>query len=72
MNTGADLKDWVLLVAGNILIVILAVRAIGYYAKREWGELIIHIVAGVVVGIIVWNSSGAIAFLQAAGKLFVP
>lgn len=72
MNTGTDLKDWVLLVAGNILIVIIAVRAIGYYAKREWGELIMHVVAGVVVGILVWNTQGAITFLQSLGRLFVP
>ena len=47
--TGADFKDWVLVIAGNIFIAILVLRAIGHYFKREWGELFGHIAAGVLV-----------------------
>ena len=49
LTSGAVLKVWVFLIAGNAFLIILAVRAIGHYAKREWGELIGHILAGVVV-----------------------
>ncbi|MGI5353548.1 hypothetical protein ACQEU8_36050 [Streptomyces sp. CA-250714] len=49
LTSGADLKTWVFLIAGNIFLIVLVVRAIGHYAKREWGDLIGHIIAGVVV-----------------------
>ncbi|ARZ69188.1 MULTISPECIES: hypothetical protein [Streptomyces] len=49
LSSGAELKSWVFLIAGNIFLIILAVRAIGHYAKREWGELLGHFLAGVVV-----------------------
>lgn len=45
LTTGSDLKTWVLLIAGNVFIIILVIRAITYYAKREWGELIGHFLA---------------------------
>ncbi|MET9365793.1 hypothetical protein ABZX93_33460 [Streptomyces sp. NPDC006632] len=43
------MKTWVFLIAGNIFLIVLVVRAIGHYAKREWGDLIGHVIAGVVV-----------------------
>ncbi|MFC8875587.1 hypothetical protein [Streptomyces ardesiacus] len=49
LTSGADLKTWVFLIAGNIFLIVLVVRSIGHYAKREWGDLIGHIIAGVVV-----------------------
>ncbi|GHF44195.1 hypothetical protein GCM10010218_26890 [Streptomyces mashuensis] len=49
LTDGAALKSWVFLIAGNIFLIVLAVRAIGHYAKREWGELLGHFMAGVVV-----------------------
>ncbi|MFE9701699.1 hypothetical protein [Streptomyces sp. NRRL S-920] len=49
LTSGADLKTWVFLIAGNIFLIILVVRAIGHYAKREWGELIGHVITGILV-----------------------
>ncbi|MEU8580536.1 hypothetical protein [Streptomyces abikoensis] len=65
LTTGAELQSWVLLVAGNIFLIVLAVRAIGHYAKREWGELLGHFVAGVVVAGFVFASDTSKAMLIA-------
>ncbi|UYG18306.1 hypothetical protein BRM3_14990 (plasmid) [Brachybacterium huguangmaarense] len=68
MFTGAELKDWVLIVAGNIFIVILVVRAISHYAKREWGELITNLLIAVFIAWIVYSNSTFIAFLRWAAE----
>ncbi|MGZ0153717.1 hypothetical protein ACXJJ3_42075 (plasmid) [Kribbella sp. WER1] len=59
--TGADAKDYVLFVCGNLFIAIMAVRSIQYYAKREWGTLFGHLAAGVLVFGIVYANN---VFLQ--------
>ncbi|MGA5134479.1 hypothetical protein ACPCTO_32270 [Streptomyces olivoreticuli] len=56
LTSGVQLKDWVITVAGNVFLIILIVRGIGHYAKREWGGLITHVMAGVVVAGFVYAS----------------
>ncbi|MHA7957164.1 hypothetical protein ACX9I7_05325 [Streptomyces sp. L500] len=65
LTTGAELQTWVIMVAGNIFLIVLAVRAVGHYAKREWGELLGHFVAGVVVAGFVFSSGTAKTMLIA-------
>lgn len=68
---GVALKDWVLLILGNVLLIIIAVRAVGYFAKREWGELVTHLVAAIIVGAIVYLPDQSInAIKQISGLLF--
>lgn len=69
MGDGTDFKNWVLLIAGNLFIVVLVVRAVGYYAKREWGELLGHMCAGIVVAGLVYATDGSIGLLQNAWGL---
>lgn len=64
LTDASDLKDWVLLIAGNVFIIILVVRAIGYYAKREWGELIGHILIAVIVAGFIFTPNTAISLLR--------
>ncbi|MGV9315206.1 TcpD family membrane protein [Streptomyces sp. NPDC003691] len=54
LTTGAELKDWVLIVVGNLFAAFLAVRALGHFIKKEWGEMVTLLVAAVFVGAIVW------------------
>lgn len=42
-------EELVLKILGNVFMVIAAVRAIGYYVKKEWGEMIGHIIFSVVL-----------------------
>ncbi|MFD9084548.1 hypothetical protein [Streptomyces erythrochromogenes] len=49
LTDGASLLGWTKTIAGNIFLIILLVRAVMHYSKREWGELIGHIIAGVIV-----------------------
>lgn len=62
--TGADLKDWVLIIAGNIFIVILVVRSVGYYAKKEWGELIGHFLVAVVIAGLIYANDQTLSMLK--------
>ncbi|MFE0654368.1 hypothetical protein ACFVZH_38120 [Streptomyces sp. NPDC059534] len=54
LTTGAALKDWVLVVVGNLFMAFLAIRAVGHFIKKEWGEMVTLAVAAVFVGAIVW------------------
>ncbi|MGN9821920.1 hypothetical protein ACTMUQ_42410 [Streptomyces sp. SD11] len=58
LTTGAELKDWILIVVGNLFAAFLAVRALGHFIKKEWGEMVTLAVAAVFVGAIVWAPDG--------------
>ena len=63
LTTGSQLKDWILVVAGNLFAAFLAVRALGHFIKKEWGEMVTLVVAAVFVGAIVWAPDTVKAFL---------
>ncbi|WP_432089591.1 hypothetical protein [Streptomyces sp. bgisy095] len=54
LTDGSNLKDWILLVAGNLLIAAIAVRAVRHFLKEDWGGMITMCVAVVFVGGFVW------------------
>jgi hypothetical protein len=64
MGDGADFKDWVLALAGNIFIVLFIVRSVGAYAKKEWSELTVNILAGVLIAGFVYFTDGTIDVLK--------
>lgn len=64
MFTGAELKDWVIIVAGNVFIVVLVVRMISHWAKREWGDLLTNALVAVFIAWIVYSTDTFIKFLR--------
>ncbi|MGW5851970.1 hypothetical protein ACWFQ8_29170 [Streptomyces sp. NPDC055254] len=54
LTTGEGLKNWILIVVGNLFMAFLAIRALGHFIKKEWGEMVTLAVAAVFVGAIVW------------------
>lgn len=51
------LGELILKIVGNIFLIILVIRALGHYSKKEWGELIGHLVVSVIlVGFIYFTS----------------
>lgn len=68
--TGDAFKDWVIAIIGNVFMIILVVRSVGYYMKREWGELIGHLLVAVVVASIVYFPDQFIGLLQGVWNLF--
>ncbi|MEU7153825.1 hypothetical protein AB0B15_38295 [Streptomyces sp. NPDC045456] len=54
LTTGSELKNWILVVVGNLFAAFLAVRAVGHFIKDEWGKMITLGVAAVFVGAIIW------------------
>lgn len=54
LTTGESLKNWILIVVGNLFLAFLAIRALGHFIKKEWGEMVTLLVAAVFVGAVVW------------------
>lgn len=69
MTTGAEFKDWVLILAGNIFIVVLVFRSIGAYTKRDWGELITNIVAGIIIAGLIYANDTTMNLLKSIWNL---
>ncbi len=68
--TGDAFKDWIIAIMGNIFIVILVVRSVGYYLRKEWGELVGHLIVAVVVAAIVYFPDSFVTFLKGLWTLF--
>ncbi|MFD8597720.1 hypothetical protein ACFV1L_22220 [Kitasatospora sp. NPDC059646] len=58
ITDGSSLKTWVLAIAGNLFLAVLALRAVGHFFKKEWGEMITLCLAAIFVGAIVWFPDG--------------
>lgn len=68
---GASIKDAVLALAGNIFIILFIVRTIGAFGKKEWGELIINILAGVLIAGLVYSNETTITLLRNIWNTFL-
>jgi len=71
MITGSDLKTAVLVVAGNIFIVILVIRSLGSYAKKEWGELIGQLLIAVVLAGLIYANDTTMTLIKSVWALFI-
>lgn len=69
MTTGAEFKDWALILVGNLFIVILIVRIVGAYAKREWGELLTNFCAAVIIAALIYMNEQFIGLLKQLASL---
>lgn len=65
----SDLKNVVLGIVGNVVLIILVVRGASDYGRRDWGGLITNIIFGVIVGFFVWFNDQAVALLKHLGTL---
>lgn len=63
--TGEALKNAILLILGNIFIVLLAVRAVGAWARKEWGELVALVVGAVLVAGFIYFPDQIVTLLKA-------
>lgn len=71
LTDGADLKTWVLVIVGNIFIAVLAVRLLGHYAKREWGDLVTNLIAAVVLVGIIYFPDQFVSVLKLLWQKFI-
>lgn len=65
----SDMKNVVIGIVGNVVLIILVVRGAADYGKRDWGGLITNIIFGVIVGFFVWFNDQAVALLKHLGTL---
>jgi hypothetical protein len=54
ISTGSALRDWILIVVGNVFSAFLAARSLGHLLKNEKGEMITLFVSAVFVAALVW------------------
>ncbi|MFI1621865.1 TcpD family membrane protein [Streptomyces lydicus] len=64
LTNGADLKTWVLVIVGNVFIAVLAIRMLGHYAKREWGDMVTSFIGAVILAGIIYFPDGFITLLK--------
>ncbi|MFJ5099255.1 TcpD family membrane protein [Streptomyces sp. NPDC088557] len=57
LTDGSAVSDWILKVAGNVLLALIALRALKHFAKEDWGAMITMVVAAVFVAGFVWFPS---------------
>ncbi|MFK0296630.1 hypothetical protein ACIQU6_40020 [Streptomyces sp. NPDC090442] len=70
LTTGSQLKDWILIVVGNLFVAFLALRALGHFLKKEWGEMVTLFVAAVAVAAVIWAPDTVKALLTGVwGKI---
>ena len=65
----SDMKNVVIGIVGNVILIILVVRGAADYGKRDWGGLITNLIFGVIVGFFVWFNDQAVALLKHLGTL---
>jgi hypothetical protein len=65
LTTGADLKTWILAIAGNVFVALLVIRGLGAFLKRDYGEMATLFVAGVLLAGLIWFPDGAVALMKA-------
>ena len=65
LTTGADLKIWILAIAGNLFVVVLVVRGLGAFFKRDYGEMVTLFLSGVLLAGLIWFPDDAVSLLKA-------
>lgn len=69
--TGDAFVAWVLGIVGAVFIIILVVRAVGSWAKKEWGELVIHLAAAIFIAGLVYFPNQVADLLKGLWRLIV-
>lgn len=68
--TGSDIVDWALALAGNVLIVLLAVGTVSAIAKSEWGKMIGLLAGAVIAALFVYFPDTGVSLLKAIAAAF--
>ncbi|MFK0296342.1 hypothetical protein ACIQU6_38525 [Streptomyces sp. NPDC090442] len=67
MGGNNPLVSWILTVVTSLFVAVMAVRSFGHWARKEWGALITHVVAGAVVAVMVFTPDKAVNILKFIG-----
>jgi len=67
--TGVAVKDAVLTLAGNVFIIIFIIRTVGAFAKKEWGELVVNFLAGIIIAGFVYFTDSSVTVLKTIWSL---
>lgn len=65
----SDIKNVIVGIVGNVILIILVVRGAADYGKRDWGGMLTNIIFGVIIGFFVWFNDQAVALLKYLGTL---
>jgi hypothetical protein len=68
---GASILTWILALASNVFIIIFIVRVIGAFGKKEWGELVINVIAAVLVAGLIYSNDATLTFLKNLWNSFI-
>ncbi|RLU80149.1 hypothetical protein CTZ27_35465 [Streptomyces griseocarneus] len=71
LTTGAELKNWILTVTGNVFAAFLGIRAVGAFMKDDYGKMATLFLLAVFVGAAVWFPDQVKDLLQAVWRKVV-
>ena len=67
LPTGSWLKDWILIIAQNVFVVILAIGAVKAFGKKAWVAFITLAIAGVITAFFIYFPTEAVELLKKFG-----
>ncbi len=62
--TGDVFLEWFKGIVGSVFIAILMIRSLGYYLKKEWGELTGHLLVAIIIAGLVYFPDQFIEILK--------
>lgn len=68
--TGTAIVDWILALAGNVIIAVLAVGFVSALAKSEWGKMVGLFAGAVIATLFVWFPDTGVGLLKAIVSAF--
>lgn len=68
---GASIKDWVLAIAGNVFIILFVIRALGDYARKDYGGLLSNVAVAAIIACFVYLTDGTINVLKTLARMIL-
>lgn len=67
LPTGSWLKDWILIIAQNAFVVILAYNAVKAFGKKAWVAFVTLVIAGAIAAFFIYFPTEAVDLLKKFG-----
>lgn len=67
LPTGSWIKDWILIIAQNVFVVLLAIGAVKAFGKKAWVTFVTLAIAGAITAFFVYFPTEAVELLKKFG-----
>lgn len=67
LPTGSWIKDWILIIAQNVFVALLAIGAVKAFGKKAWVTFVTLAIAGVITAFFIYFPTEAVELLKKFG-----